>query len=162
MNISNVGQEAVNLICEKSEEAYRNENKDKWSNLRQEAKELLKSNGYESFDGGTYRYVYKIPNQNKVLKIAKNNMGRKENRAEAENYYNAPKSVKENLAEIFNDDLKGKWLIQEYIPNDCTPSEAKQLSKKLKDNNFYISEIDVWNVGKTKDGRVVAFDYAGN
>jgi len=162
MDISPVGKEAVQLICVKSEEAYSNGNKDKWSKLRKEAKELLKSNGYKPFIHGDYRFVYKIPNQKAVLKITKSNLGRKENKAEVENYHHAPENIKEHLADILNYDVDGKWVIQTYIPNKCTSSEAKELSNKFKDNNYYIAEINSHNVGKTNDGKLVAFDYAGN
>lgn len=162
MELSPIAKKAINLICIKSETEYSNGNKDNWTKLRDEGKKLLQSNGYEPFEHGDYRFVYNIPNQNAVLKIAKSNLGKKENKSEVENYYNAPDNVKKHLADIINDDFDGKWVIQKYIPNDCTPSEAKTLSNKFKNNNYYIAEIDSYNVGKTNGGKLVAFDYAGN
>jgi len=162
MNLSPVEKEAIHLICEKSEKAYRNGKRDEWSRLRKKGKNLLESNGYKLFEKGDYRFVYKIPDKNSVLKIAKSNLGRKENKAEVENYIHAPKDVKKHLADILDDDFEGKWVIQKYIPNECTFSEASKLSNKFKKHNYYIAEIDSYNVGKTKEGKLVAFDYAGN
>jgi len=160
--MNSIINQSVNLM-QKSEKAYKNDNKDKWSNLRTKAKELLKSNGYTYLGAGDYRFVYKLPDENKVLKLYRNSLGKRENKIECENFENAPKEIKENhLAEIYKSDFDGKWLIQEYIPHECAANEAKELSNKLKDNNYYIAEINAWNVGKDNDGNIVAFDYAGN
>jgi mRNA-degrading endonuclease RelE of RelBE toxin-antitoxin system len=163
MSLPTVVKKAVQLITVDAEKAYSNDEYDEWSYIRDEAKELLKSNGYTYEGSGDYRMVYSYPNKNKVVKIPKLPIGQKENQSECENWDNAPSDIKNQLAEIYDADWNGKWLIQEYIPiESCSKSEAKKLSNKLKNNNVYIAEIDVWNVGKRNDGTVVAFDYAGN
>lgn len=163
MRLPSVLEEAVQLITVEAEEAYSNNNINQWKEKRSEAKQLLESNGYIYVGSGDYRMVYRYPDKMKVIKIPKFNLGKKENMSEHENWDRAPKEIKNYLAEIYGYDWSGKWLVQEYLPTDsCSKNEAKQLRKRLRNNNFHIDEIDVWNVGKRNDGTIVAFDYAGN
>jgi hypothetical protein len=58
MSLPTVVKKAVQLITVDAEKAYSNDEKDKWSYIRDEAEELLKSNGYTYEGSGDYRMVY--------------------------------------------------------------------------------------------------------
>lgn len=160
INLSSNVKDAIKLICVDSEEAYENNNKDTWSELRKKGKNKLISNGYKRIGSGDYRMVYKSADNNYVLKIAKHLLGVKENKHSVRNWNSSEPELQKYMAKLYNyDNINYHWIIQEYIPNnDISNKEIKKLKNKFSKNKY---ELLFSNIRKRNDGSIVLIDYGG-
>ena len=161
--LSDQADHAIHLLCDVAEEKYGTDN-DEWAAIRNKAKDILEEEGFEYIDTGTYRLVYKTPDGESVIKIAKNmKTGVLENQSSVENWFDAKDAgVTERLATLYEYDDEYRWILQEYV-NNTSPDDTRieLLKDDLQQHSVHISEIDHWNTGKRSDGTAVLLDYGG-
>lgn len=162
--------------------AYSDENDLTPDNIRDEIQDIADSKGYSKVGSGDYRVVYR--SKNHVVKVAWNRLGRKENRAEFENWrhiknipvhnINGEGTVKARryLAEIYENHYDASnfgWIVMERVKtgmDNVTHDEAKSLRESFSDAGISIAEIKPYNIGrKTHDDlgeeTIAVFDYGG-
>ena len=161
MDIHTTVSDAVELL-KRAEAKYDAGNKDAWRALRADARTALTEAGLQRIGSGDYRVVYRLPNDDRVLKVAKNPLGTTENLAAADNWQQAVRlQVDEHLAELHEHDPDGWWLLQERVSQTAPPS-VQPLKHTLRDAGVSIDEITIHNVGQRTDGSFVLFDYGGS
>lgn len=152
--------DAVELL-QRAETAYDNDNKETWRSLRADAKSVLTEAGLQQIGSGDYRLVYARPDGDRVLKVARNPLGTSENLAAVDNWQQAVRlEVDNRLAELYEHDPNGWWVLQERVTHTAPPS-VQPLTHTLRAAGLSITDITIHNVGQRDDGTFVLFDYGG-
>lgn len=182
MNIPEDTLSKLSSLQTRRTRAYSDENDLSPSEIRDEIQSMADSKGYRRIGSGDYRVVY--ASKNHVVKVAWNRLGRKENRAEFENWIhmkdipvdniNGDGKVKARryLAKIYEnhyDVSNFGWIVMEKVKtgtDNVTHDEAKRLRKSFSEAGISIAEIKPYNIGrKTHDDleeeTVAVFDYGG-
>ena len=122
---------------------------------------MLTKSGFSHIGSGDYRTVYAIPDAPRVIKIAKNTLGVKENLAAIENWRQAEQlNVDCYLAELHEYSSDGWWILQEHISETAPPTIAP-LKDTLTEAGVTIAEVNRHNVG-TRNGSAILLDYGGS
>jgi hypothetical protein len=148
-------------LFSKAENAYDDNRRADWLRLKDAAREALESCGFTKVGAGAYRFVYAYPSKNRVLKISKSQMGRKQNKSAIGLWKEAAASTRKHLARCFDYSTDNRLMVQERVNDTCTESDVHTVKKSLQKNNINVDEINIFNVGVRSDGTPVLYDYGG-